>query len=378
MPVLGWYIFPLAAWSLLAVKARTCWANRRVAVDQAFGLAAALFAVSITLKSPVAGQYVDAAFGPNTAWFLADALFLLSAYFALVWMPLMINPDRLQQTGYPLLRPRSLAFLCLALVTLVLGTLTSLETWQGMALAGLDVQGNLPLLAARLAYSSYIFYFFAYWSTELSRYLARSQGPVRFRLTLAMWGVRIGALVPALQVAGLVAYWFRPGIDLDRILGPGMNVAQAAAGPLIFLACLPVVGQAGLSLRANLEKQRLYRRLWPLFRLAQHHCPDVVLVPAGRWSWLDPRDIDFRLGRAVVEISDAWRQLSVYADPLAGEGKQGAERETALLNSALQRKVRGEKPGERPLPSVCPARAIPEMARFYVEVGRSLKLEEVG
>jgi hypothetical protein len=371
---IAWYVFPLAAWTLLAAKAKACWTNRRATVDQAFGLAAALFAVSLTLKSPPVGQYVNAALGPNTAWFLADALFLISAYFALVWMPLMINPDRLHQTRYPLLRPRSLAFLVLVLVTLTAGTVTSLDTWQGMAWASLDVQGTLPLLAARLAYSAYIFYFFVYWSIELRRYLVRSQGPIRARLTLAMWGVRLGALVPALQAAGLAMYWFWPDGDWDHVLGLGINAAQAVAGPLVCLACLPAVGRAWLGLTHNLETQRLYRRLWPLLQLVQRHCPDVILVPAGRWSRLDPRDIDFRLGRAVVEIADGWRQLSVYASPTAGTGQQEAEREATVLASALQRKAQGEPPGDSPRTSACPARSVPERARFYAQVGQLLKL----
>lgn len=374
MQVIAWYVFPLAAWTLLAAKAKACWTNRRAAVDQAFGLAAALFAVSITLKSPLVGRYVDAALGPNTAWFLADVPFLISAYFALVWMPLMINPDRLHQTRYPLLRPRSSTFLVLVLVTLTAGTVADLSTWQGMAWASLDVQGDLPMLAARLAYSAYIFYFFVYWSIELRRYRVRSQGPIRARLTLAMWGVRLGALVPALQAAGLTMYWFWPGGDWDHTLGLSMNGVQAVAGPLVFLACLPFVGRAWLGLAHNLEKQRLYRRLWPLLRLMQRHCPDVVLVPAGRWSRVDPRDIDFRLGRAVVEIADGWRQLSVYAGPTAGAGQQGANREAAVLASALRRKTRGELPGEQPRTSACPARSVAERARFYAQVGQLLRL----
>jgi hypothetical protein len=107
---------------------------------------------------------------------------------------------------------------------------------------------------------------------------------------------------------------------------------------------------------------RAYRRLYPLWATLADAAPQIVLTPpASRWvDVVDPRNLDFRLYRRVVEIRDGYLALRPYRDrdTVAAARELGAAAglrdrqlqavvEAAALAAAVRNKADGGKPPAR-------------------------------
>lgn len=125
-------------------------------------------------------------------------------------------------------------------------------------------------------------------------------------------------------------------------------------------ATLPRWGEKVVGVAAWAKKFVTYQRLRPLWRTLTEACPNVVLgSPRAAWfDAVDPRSMDFRLYRRMIEIRDCQIELRAYVREdavqrtramAAAAGWHGEQlealSEAASLNSGLVVKQLGETGG---------------------------------
>jgi hypothetical protein len=133
-------------------------------------------------------------------------------------------------------------------------------------------------------------------------------------------------------------------------------------GAVFAAAIAAMVCGAGIAipvLGPRWDRMQAYRRLEPLWRAVRRAAPHVVLEPPRsiRMDAWNPRNLDFRLYRRVIEIRDGVLALRPYFDPdVALTARQQATHanfptqqvetviEAAQLNLAIQARLSGHKP----------------------------------
>ena len=170
------------------------------------------------------------------------------------------------------------------------------------------------------------------------------------------------ALATILALAGTTATSWGPRLRLDRLLSFARN-------------------------------RRTYRRLSPLWWDVYTATPAIALYPprSRRLDALDPRDIDFRLQRRVVEIQDGWLALRPYLDPeiaLAAraalptaDDPQALEAgvQAAVLAAAVDAKTAGKFPGAGDSRAALPTGIDPTSETAWLEtVARAYRRDRSG
>lgn len=149
------------------------------------------------------------------------------------------------------------------------------------------------------------------------------------RRPLVALGLRLYTLAAALGVLyvlhalGQLGVWWsgvanplgRPELLSQALIG-GVAVLLAAGSSIPLWARLA----EGDALGRRLRTYRALQRLRPLWVVLADCAPEIALTPRrGRLvDRLDPRDLDFRLYRRVVEIRDGYLALRPHVDPADG------------------------------------------------------------
>jgi hypothetical protein len=150
---------------------------------------------------------------------------------------------------------------------------------------------------------------------DVARMNWRYAGPpdlLRAGLRLLALGATFG-LVYVIHKAGYVG--LRRWSDLDLSSSWHATVSRSSMVLCVVLAAvgttLPRWGPWFTRLPRQIGSIRTYRRLGPLWSAVQAACPDLVLLRPRhpRLDSIDPRDIDFRLYRRVIEIRDGEMEL---------------------------------------------------------------------
>lgn len=148
------------------------------------------------------------------------------------------------------------------------------------------------------------------------------------------------------------------GVDVDAV---AVTVASHVALVLCAVLCvigatLPRWGEKALWLAGRVKSFVIYQRLRPLWSTVTAACPNVVLgAPRSVWAdVVDPRSIDFRLYRRMIEIRDCQIELRPYVSEkavqrtiatAAAAGWHGEQlealSEAAALRSGLEAKQGG-------------------------------------
>lgn len=369
-----WYIFPSLGILIVLSRVRLLRSLRDPLV-RAFMLSLGFVALGSSCKAPTVSAWIDGHTFTNVSWLLADGFFLIGGYIGMHWLDQMGRKIFIA-TGW-----RKIGLLA-TLIAMVTAVAAELPTFQRLELGGIDVGRRSALLIGRMAYFGYSLFFLGYLAYGLNYHRRRARDRhFQIRLTIPALGIAVSMIAPVIQVVGTLIYWVAPWPDLWLALWPLVTGVQVVVATCMVMACLPGRGMdAVIGAILWLEKQILYRRIAGLHRLIAGECPEVVLDPIERWGWLNPRQIGHRLSRAVVEIADGRRRLSVHApaelwDALDKAGDKSYNDRTILearlIRESLKRKREGASPRSRSTPILVEGTP-QEVARFYARVARLL------
>ncbi len=136
---------------------------------------------------------------------------------------------------------------------------------------------------------------------------------------------------------------------------------------------------------AWLQRLRVYRQLYPLWKLLYDATPEIALDP-GQSRFGALRDIEYRLVRRVVEIRDGWLALRPYFDarvareaarsPVSRHGEQEDRVHAAVLVAAVHAKARGEEPVERHPAELRGGKDITEETAQLLRIARQLRASD--
>jgi len=368
-----WYIFPSLSVLIVLSRLRLMRALRDPLI-RAFVLGIGFGTLGVSCKAPAVSAWIDGHTFTNMSWLLADSFFLIGGCFGTLWL------DRIGHAVFFIAAGWRKIGLLATLAVMVTAVAVELPTFQQLELGGIDVRRRPALLIGRMAYFGYSLLFLGYLVHGLNYHRRRAQDHhFRMRLAIPALGIAIAMTAPVIQIVGTLVYWAAPLPGLWPTLWPLVTGVQVMVAICMVIACLPGRGMdVVIGALLWIEKQFLYRRLTRLHRLIADECPDVVLDLVTRWDWLDPRRIGPRLSRAVVEIADGRRKLSVYAPPelLSAldktDGKPYNDRvilEARLIKESLKRKREGASPRSRPAPILVEGTP-QEVACFYTRVAR--------
>lgn len=209
-----------------------------------------------------------------------------------------------------------------------------------------------------LAYLAFAAYALLDIAVMAWRYRRSAGSLVGAGLRMLALGAAFGLVYVALKAAYLAcSRWFDLQFD-DRTYTTTSGTAMVLCAVLCVVgATFPRWADTGLRALSWVGRYRTYQQLRPLWVALTDASPQVVFVsPQRRWiDVIDPRQIDFRLYRRVIEIRDGQLELRSYTtDATAREaesnaraqGHTGAALEAAteagILAAALVAKRGGE------------------------------------
>ena len=297
-----WYIFGLAALTLLALRVRsTRPAALRDPMALAFTLCLFLPAFGTLSKQPRLAYWLDAWFGPNAAWLVADSLFIAGVCAGTYWIDFLGDPAQ-KAAGRRLLTRWRLAALGGVIAWMVATAHWDALTWATVERGGLDVGGQVGLLSGRLAYFGYSLWGLVYLSRGFYRQRQRLRDRVIYiRMTLAWTAVTLAIAAPLIQIIGTGVGFIHP--DLLPLIWPPLwkLLSLTQVGVAVFI--LATFLTPAYRLVIWLDKQFLiYRLLW-LRRRIKRTRPDLLepTPPLGRPGLLT-HQVDLWLATLVNEV----------------------------------------------------------------------------
>lgn len=289
-----WYIFGLAAVVLLLLRLRpTRRADLRDPITISFTLGLFLAAFGTLSKQPALAGLIDAALGPNTAWLVADSLFLVGLCFGTFWVDLMRNPS-LRQQGQRLFYRWRVVVLLAVIVWMAVAAILAASTWQTLERGGIDVNGHFLLLSGRLAYFTYSLWGLVYLSFHFYRQRQHMRDRFSYiRLTIAWSGITLAIAAPALQVAGTLRGFIQP--ELLPTLWPSLWLLLSLVQSGVALSIITTFFPPAYRFVVWIDKQFLIQRLLHARNVMARSRPDLVQGQAA-------------LGRArlIVRNPDRW------------------------------------------------------------------------
>jgi hypothetical protein len=127
--------------------------------------------------------------------------------------------------------------------------------------------------------------------------------------------------------------------------GPNTVISRVAVTLCFSLVAigttLPTWGPRLQHARGWSSRYRTYHRLYPLWSALHAASPDIALARPRRpmLDALDPRDLDFRLYRRIIEIRDGRLDLRPYLDPAVAARARAAAAASGLTGEALEAAV---------------------------------------
>lgn len=219
-------------------------AGRRAAT---LTLAIACAALATLARVPPVSALLNTVLYPDSAWLIADTLWLLAGFLGLLWVDPVMQPAQAEMPEWNPLH--ALWQARTSLIGLVAAGLWAAawqhpQAWYAMehdtpASAGF---GLLPL--AYLFYQGYLFLLMVYFVHCVWRVRAMAEdraGYLRLSTGLLAGGIYLAA--PAVQVVTLIAAWRMPAAAVWLPLFPAAQIAQLAAGLLV----LPVIAPPRLA-----------------------------------------------------------------------------------------------------------------------------------
>jgi len=282
----AWYIFGLLAVALIFLRLRSTWRHNEFKdpVSLAFSLGLFLGAFGTLSKQPFLAVWLDT-MGTNTAWLVADILFMAGLCAGTYWVDLMSYPD-LRNDGWKLLQRWRIAVLIFIAGYMVFAAQFHNFIWVSLERGGIDVGGSTLLLAARLGYFLFVLWALSYLS--IAFYQHRKKMTDRFnyiRLSIPFFGITLAIIAPALQLATTLYIYIFP-VQIN-ILWPRIwliiTAIQLATGILIVFTFFPPAYKTVVWL----DKQLLIRRLMAVIQTRKFTYssrfgfalqPDVVLT----------------------------------------------------------------------------------------------------
>lgn len=187
------------------------------------------------------------------------------------------------------------------------------------------------------------------------RYGPETAGPLRAGLSLVRAGALLG-LGYVVVKAIAVLYLARTGRREDAVFGATIARGLAISGGLLIAAGCVIPGLARTRHRPDGRTARVaawwwtyrtHRQLGPLWRQLHEAMPEIALnAPRGRLvDGLDPRRVQMRLYRRLVELRDALLELTPFLSSSELEAQvagaaAGSEDEATAKAAALGHKLR--------------------------------------
>lgn len=300
-----WYIFGLAAVALIVMRLRgTRLADWRDPMAFFFTLCLFLPAFGTLSKQPFLANGLDRVLGVNSAWLVADILFITGVCAGAYWID-MLGPlsQPKERWSVSLLARRRLVVLIAVAAWMVMAAKLEPQAWVLVERGGIDVAGNPILLLARLAYFGYSIWALVYLSRSF--YNQRQQVRDRqlyIRLSLPWAAITLALAAPVLQVAGTWEVFIRP--EFLPVIWPPLwrliTVVQIGVALLI----LAIFFEPAYRFIIWLDKQMLVWRLGRVLRQVERSRPDLFpkpLIPEGK-TGLVVADPDSRLITLVNEF----------------------------------------------------------------------------
>ncbi len=367
-----WYVFGLAAIALLLYRLRpTRRANLRQPLSLSFTLMVFVAAAGTLAKQPPVANAIDTLLSPNTAWLVADCLFIAGMCAGTVWVDLLGQPA-LGARGWRLLLQARTVALALVVGWLVMAARLAAPIWASLERGTIDVGGSLILATARSGYFLFSIWVLATISLGLYRHRQQmSSRDIYVRLSFPFAGL---ALAPAASFIQLLAVWY--GLAWPRFvplvwppLWVMVSAIQVVVMVLILGAFFPFIYHSIIWL----DKQQLIRRLRRAYQTIQQTRPDL-LKKSLEPKYLVDRQPDSQLAALVSQLemfkhitgSVSGRALGAPAGavmPVAA--KQALRVETAQFLSALA--------GENAVTFAPIQGDAYTLAHWYAAIGRRLK-----
>ncbi len=309
-----WYLFGLAAIILIFLRVKsTRRETLRDPMALTFTLCLLLPAFGTLSKQPFIAEFVDSIFGANTAWLIADILFITGVCIGTYWIEMLSQPD-LRKEGWRLLLRWRVAALVAVAAWMIIAAWLEAPTWATLERGGIDVDGSWILLSGRMAYFGYSLWSLTYLSYGF--YLRRRDMQNRniyIRMTLPWLAISLAIAAPALQIAGVWLVFIQPE-SLPSVWSTvwGMVTAiQVAAAILILSTFIKPAYQFVIWL----DKQILVHRLLRIYMAIRRARPDILpKTPALGRPGLIVRDPDLWLATLVGEIESAKTSIGTPAD----------------------------------------------------------------
>ncbi len=273
-----WYLFGLAAITLILLRLRpTQRTNFRDPVVISFTLGLFLAAFGTLSKQPVLAQAIDSVWGINSAWLVADGLFLIGLCAGTYWVDLMRMPD-LRNQGWRLIRRWRVAALILVISWMVISVQMEIVVWSMLERGGIDVGGRFALLTGRLAYLGYTLWGLGYLSLHFYRQRRHMQDRFNYiRLTIPWSAITLAIAAPLLQLAGMLVVFTNPNAlhEVWPSLWVLVSLIQAIVAILIVATFFPPAYHA----ISWLDKQILIRQLLRTRQIVAQSRPDLEMGP---------------------------------------------------------------------------------------------------
>ncbi len=367
-----WYLFGLAAVILLLLRLRpTLKANLRDPVVLSFTLGLSLGVFGNLSKQALIAEAIDAALWPNTAWLIADGLFLIGLCAGTYWVDLMRQPALRQQGRRLLWRGRTVGLL-LVLIWMGFTATLAASTWATLERGGIDVGGNGWLLTGRWAYAGYMLWALSYLSYHFYRQRQHMRDRFNYiRLTIPWAAITLAVTAPILQIVGTTLIFLNP----DRLahFWPAwwslLAFVQLVVALLIVATFFPPAYR-GVSW---LDKQILVHQLHRTRRALAQSRPDLALGTATlERDGLLVRDPDRWLATLVNELEMAkWLMVEMTYEIEAPAGGVMPDTTRYALHEEQTQFLRGMTTRKR-LTAPYVTGDTYALARWYAAVGNAL------
>ncbi len=296
-----WYIFALFAVGLILLRLyQTRRANLGDPIVLSFALGLFLGSFGTLSKQPFLARAIDGALGPNSAWLIADVLFVCGLCAGTYWVDLMRLPD-LRNQGRRLIRRWRVITLITIISWMTIATHLEATTWAILERGGVDTGGRSMLLAARLAYFVYSIWALTYLSYHFYRQRQHMHDRLNYiRLTIPWLGISLAITAPVLQAVAVLEVFVRP--EWLSYLWPPLwmliSVIQIAVAILILTTFFP----PAYKFVSWADKQLLVHRLQHIRQIVVQRRPELELEPTLDRGRLIVRDPDHRLTTLVNEL----------------------------------------------------------------------------
>ena len=310
-----WYIFGLAAVAVILLRWKpTRQANWRDPIAVSFSAGIFFSVLGVLSKLPLLAQVIDATFGPNAAWLLADSFFLIGLWGLTTWIDLMRGPSRMQGR-FPIFPGRTIA-LVLAIAWMVAAAWIEPASWHSLERGGINVGGSWLLLSGRMAYLFYDLWGLSYLGLRFLQLRKQLRERVSYlRLTLAWMAVSLAAIAPGLQLVAVTAVFAWPELlPVMRIpVWQIVSLLQIIVAGLV----LTLFFEPAYQMLVRLDKRRLIRRLRHLQNTIATHRPEL----AARQTQITPspgqeRRQDLILAALVNEIEASFSMMGATSEQL--------------------------------------------------------------